>query len=226
MQLNLSVKLGRVIATDNHSFLVRRGWIFVLFFGVLVPLLGFGWLVVAVGHHERLAWDAAILKLFHGLATPGGDEIVSFVARSGRIEVVVVLAVIGVLVLKALRRLPDALFLTLAIVGVVVINLLFRAAFPRTHLASWKPLTPTFGSGFPSSQAADTFAIALAFALLTWPTRWRWPTIALGSLYALTVGLSRIYLGLHYPSDILAGWELSLAWVAAISFIRRVPFKL
>ena len=50
--------------------------------------------------------------------------------------------------------------------------------------------------------------------------------VTLGVLYALGVGLARTYVGLHYPSDILAGWALSLAWVMAASFVRYVRIEL
>jgi membrane-associated phospholipid phosphatase len=52
----------------------------------------------------------------------------------------------------------------------------------------------------------------LAMTLLCWPTRWRWPVITASALFVVLVGLSRIYLGVHYPSDILAGWTAAIAW--------------
>jgi len=155
----------------------------------------------------------------------GGNKLVSFVARIGDINVVVVLSVIGVLVLRHQRRMRDAFFLTLAIVGVVVGNLLVRTMVQRTQNTVWGTFAPTFESGFPSSQAADAFTIAFAFAILVWATRWRWLAMSLGAFYVLAVGLSRVHLGLHYPSDILAGWALALAWVTAVSFVRRTPVK-
>jgi undecaprenyl-diphosphatase len=216
----------RLITKTNQFILTHRGLLLVLFFGVLVPLCGFWWLTEAIRNQRNLAWDGAILKFFQNSARPGWDHIMAFVAGSGGINVEVVLAVIGVMVLKWERRLRDALFVSLALVGVVVINLLVRTAVQRPQLAWWGSLAPTFDYGFPSSQAADSFAVALPFAILTWSARWRWLGITLGSLYVLAVGFSRVYLGLHYPSDILAGWALSLAWVTTVSFVRRIPIKL
>jgi membrane-associated phospholipid phosphatase len=200
-----------------------RPLLLAIFFGVLLPLCVFVWLAEAVSNRRDLAWDAAILRLLHHSATPWCDRIMVFVARSGQIDVVVVFAVLGVVVLKHERKMGDALFLTLAIVGVVIVNLLVRTVVQRHQSELWGTFAPTFNFGFPGSQAADTLAIVLAFAILGWPTPWRWPIIVPGVVYVLAVGVSRIYLGVHYPSDIVAGWALALAWVTAVSFVRLIP---
>jgi undecaprenyl-diphosphatase len=214
------------MAKTDQFILTHRGLLFVFLFGVLVPLCGFWWLAETIRNQRNPAWDGAILNFLQHSGRSGWDYIMAFLARSGGINVEVVLAVIAVMILKWERRLRDALFVSLALVGVVIINLLVRTAVIRPQLSGWGSFAPTFDYGFPSSQAADSFALALAFAILTWPTRWRWLAIALGGFYVLAIGLSRVALGLHYPSDIVAGWALSLAWVTAVSFVRRIPIKL
>ena len=47
--------------------------------------------------------------------------------------------------------------------------------------------------------------MAAAMGFLLWPTRWRWLAVALGAAWALATGWARMYLGVHYPSDVLAG---------------------
>lgn len=211
-------KAGRFIQNQQGSLLI-------IFFGIRIPLCGFEWLAEAIQHQENLPWDTAILRFLEGSLTPGANKLLSLVARTGNINAVVALAVIGVLVLKHERRMRDALFLTFAIVGVVTGNILVRTMVQRTQSIVGGTFAPTFESGFPSSQAADTFAVAFVFAALTWATRWRWSVLTLGTFYVLAVGLSRIHLGLRYPSDILAGWALALAWVTTASFVRRTPVK-
>lgn len=203
--------------------LAHRGLLLASVFGVFLPLCVFVWLAEAVSNQSDLVWDATILRLLHHSAMPWSHRIVGFLARSGRIDVVVVVAVLGVVGLNDERRLRDAFFLTIAIVGIVIVNLLARTVVQRNAFASWGTLTPSFEFGFPSSEAADTLAIVLAFSILVWPTRWRWPMIVPGVLHVLAVGVSRVYLSGHFPSDILAGWGLSLAWVTLVSLIRRFP---
>ena len=75
------------------------------------------------------------------------------------------------------------------------------------------------GFSFPSGHAMSNMAFGYALTLVFWHTRWRWPVAALGLGWGLAVGLSRIYLGVHYPSDVLAGFAASVAWVAGLYLI-------
>ena len=181
---SLKAKPGQVILAD-------RGLLSACLFGVIVPLGTFGWLAEAVRNKRNLPWDAAILKFLHSISTSPHGQIMDWAAQSGRIEVVVVFAVSGVLVLKHKRRLRDAFFLTLAIVGVVITNLLVRTVVQRTYSTMRGTFAPTFESGFPSSQAADTLAVVLVFAILAWPTCWRWSVILPGIFYVLACTILR-----------------------------------
>jgi undecaprenyl-diphosphatase len=63
--------------------------------------------------------------------------------------------------------------------------------------------------------------LVTALVILTWGTRWCWLVLVVGGLFVLAIGWTRLYLGVHYPSDIVAGWMASVAWAVGVSLLIR-----
>ena len=57
-----------------------------------------------------------------------------------------------------------------------------------------------------------SMTLACVLVLLAWRTRWRWWAVGAMAVFVPMVGLSRVYLGVHYPSDVLAGWAAAAIW--------------
>jgi undecaprenyl-diphosphatase len=72
------------------------------------------------------------------------------------------------------------------------------------------------GYSFPSGHAMRSMAAAAAVVLLAWPTRRRRPVAIVAAVFVAVLGLALVYNGWHWPSDVLAGWCLALAWVALL----------
>ena len=85
------------------------------------------------------------------------------------------------------------------------------------------PITEDFDS-FTSGHGTAAAALAAGLVVLAWPTRWRWLVFGVGGTFAVAVGLSRVYLGLHYPSDILGSWCLAIGWVAILTLVLPPRF--
>ena len=83
-------------------------------------------------------------------------------------------------------------------------------------------LYPAESRSFPSGHATSSMAFAATAATLAWSTRWRWPAVAAGAGFVVLVGLSRIALAVHYPSDVAGGWCLAVASVALVWLVVRL----
>ncbi|MDO4263722.1 MAG: phosphatase PAP2 family protein, partial [Deinococcus sp.] len=111
-----------------------------------------------------------------------------------------------------------ALFTLLGPGSAVALDALMKVLFSRPRPELWPRLVEETSASSPSGHATMSAALATWAALLLWPRlgRWRWLVVPAGILYAGTVGLSRIILGVHYPSDVLAGWLTGLALVLGV----------
>jgi membrane-associated phospholipid phosphatase len=200
---------------------VRARWqlLLLLFLGIGLPLIAFGLLAQDVWTRGGLGWDEPILRYVHNHATPGRDAAMKFISDIGHRYGVVPGAVAVVLALLVARRRGNALFFAVAVGGAGVLNQGAKLFFRRSRPDLWLSAAPApeHTYSFPSGHAMGSMALVAALAVLAWPTRWRWWAILLGGVFTLLVGFSRVYLGVHYPSDVIAGWAASLAWVLGVS---------
>lgn len=153
--------------------------------------------------------DAAILTWVHGLASPGLDAAFVFSWALGvfRFCAPGVLLAATFHLARGQRREAAAWLVVGVLVGVVPELLKAVAARPRPAL--WTPLLPTSGSSFPSGHAVAGMAF---YPLLGWLLlRGRGlgsAGYALGMLVGGFIGVGRLYVGAHWPSDVAAGWAI------------------
>ncbi len=163
--------------------------------------------------------DRDFLLSLHAHATPQFDQIMLFFSLIGSRVGVVPVDVMVFLILAMMRRWGDALFWGLAVGGASLLNAAAKHTFQRVRPDLWPSIAPETTYSFPSAHAMQTMALVAALLVLLWPTRWRWPTLIAGAAFVVLVGLSRVYLGVHYPTDVLGGWAASLAWVIGLSIV-------
>ena len=125
-----------------------------------------------------------------------------------------VLAVAGSLVVR--RQLHALALVLVATLGGEGLNLLLKGLFDRPrpdlalHLAQVN--SPSFPSGHAMESAVIYFTLAALLARLVQPRPLKLYFLGLAAFLSFLVGFSRVYLGVHYPSDVLAGWTAGLAW--------------
>jgi len=100
--------------------------------------------------------------------------------------------------------------------GGMAINSLLKIQFARPRPDLFVPAAKVFTASFPSGHAALSaityLTLAALLASMTDSRRLRYYLMALAVTLTFLIGLSRVYLGVHYPTDILAGWCIGSAW--------------
>jgi undecaprenyl-diphosphatase len=167
-----------------------------------------------------LAWgtfffDEPVLRWLHMMSSPALDTVAVAVTNTGDSLVVLGLAAAAAIALAYWRRSWQAALLFVAVAGADVINVTLKLLFERARPELWQQAISEHGFSFPSGHAMASSALVFALAIILWRTKWRWLAVGLGGAFMLAIGLTRLYLGVHYPSDVLAGWCVSLAVVFA-----------
>lgn len=172
-----------------------------------------------VREDEPLTGDVAVLTQVHSIASPFMTDLFVVITTLGSAPVIVAGVAIAAATMWYLKRRRDALFLLFAAGGTSAINIVFKLLFERERPDLWQHLVVEEGFSFPSGHAMISSALALAVIMLVWHTRYRWAAIIIGILYALLVGISRLYLGVHFPSDVVAGWCVSVLWIITLHHV-------
>lgn len=181
---------------------------------------------------EMEAFDRSILLMFRDPANPDlvigppwMHEMVRDITALGSFSLLglIVLGVCAYLYLARMRS--AALFVLVSVLGGTLLSTILKMGYnrPRPDLTT---MSEQFTASFPSGHAmlsAVTFLTLGALLARFAPTR-RLQVLSLGGALLLTllVGLSRLYMGVHYPSDILAGWCLGSAWALLCSSVAIV----
>ena len=189
------------------------------FFGLALPLFLFWKIGEDVWKKGGFEDDTAILTYLHAQATPTLDALALRLSQLGGPGPLGAL-VVGILVLLGMRRQwGKARFFAVAFGGTMLLNLAAKALVGRVRPALWQSLAPETTLSFPSGHAMGAAALAVALGYLFWPTRWRWLVLVAGIGWAVGIGWSRNYLGVHYPSDVLAGWVAAVGWVTGVHLL-------
>lgn len=188
----------------------------IVFACIALPLWAFGQIALEVIEGQPLAIDTAILQALHAHASAGLDQLFLLLSAVGYSGGVVPFDVVLVIVLALRRHFHQSTFVALAVVGSALINVAAKHAFHRIRPGLWLSIAPETTFSFPSGHAMGSATLACALVILSWNTRARWPVLIAAVLFTLGVGMSRVYLGVHFPSDIAAGWVAAIAWVVGV----------
>lgn len=199
---------------------------------VLVAALSlFLFIAHEVADGDHLALDETIMRSLQTAAPTRPNDSIWFAELARDVTALgsmIVLTTITVLVagfLALSRRFGAALFLIVAAAGGQTLNTLLKFLYgrPRPDTAlRWLEIDSlSFPSGHSTSSAVIYLTLAVLLARLTENKRQKVYLIGSALLLSFLVGLSRVYLGVHYPTDVVAGWTLGVAWAQLCWFAAR-----
>mgnify|MGYP000126754290 CR=1 FL=1 len=205
--------------------LVRREIGLILLLAVAAACLwAFAGIADEVLEQETHGFDMAVLEALRaaGPGDPIGPEWLEDYARDftslGGVPILALMAIVCAAYLTLTRRRATAAYLVGALTGGSLISAGLKDLFDRTRPDAVFQATPVYSASFPSGHA---FLSAVAYltlgALLARVQERRRAKIFVLSVavfLALLVGFTRIYLGVHWATDVLAGWTLGAAWAA------------
>lgn len=172
---------------------------------------------------EAFGFDQSILTWLAHVASPALTRFMLYVSDSATPEFFVPVMLV-LLVVWWRRYRHDWLALAVSLAGAALLNQVVKQIFARARPALFAHLQDVGGYSFPSghSQAAVAFYAVLAYLVARRVApRWRIPIYVAAGLWILLVGLSRNYLEVHYPSDVLAAFAVTLPWVLAVIFVHQ-----
>jgi len=159
--------------------------------------------------------DAALLDALHAEPSPRLAAAARVVTELGGWIALTVTAASAAIRLWSRRR-HDAIFLCIAVLGARIAVEAQKHVFARER-PDIAHLVDVSSAAFPSGHAANSLVTFLLLALLLSGAR---PAVGLALVLAGLVGLSRVTLGVHWPSDVIGGWAFGLAWVLAALLVR------
>ena len=193
-----------------------------------IAILGLGaWLVCYAPNCTVPNLDVTLLDWFAQRRNETFDSLFRAVTWLGSIAVLVPVVVASMSLLAYRRRIREGLFLGLALVGTIVIVHVSKLVAARPRPADINPvITMPWDLSFPSAHSAQIVAAVLASLIVVSRLAISWLKwlIPIGALCVLLVAMSRIYLQVHYPSDVLAGMLAAGLWVfglAKLTFFRE-----
>ncbi|MBN3873541.1 phosphatase PAP2 family protein [Nostoc sp. JL33] len=206
----------------KNLLIARWRSLLLLLIGVYLPLQTFEILTVKIWQNQAgLPWDVPILLAIHSTANPQLDVLAVTLAIIGLPWTAIPILGAIALILLLQKRWRSLTYLLTASLGSIIINRTAKELMHRVRPQLWQSIAPESSFAFPSAHAMTSITLVAILLFLTWASSWRWLFLIFGSLYVIAIAWCRLYLGVHFPSDILAGWMVSLGWTIGVSLIIR-----
>jgi membrane-associated phospholipid phosphatase len=190
---------------------------------ILVFTLLLAWLCQEVWQRESWRLDTSILLTIHHWANPALDRVMLSITSLGDPEFVVIIITVSAGWLLWRQQFNEVKILTLACLGALVLNQGMKLFFTRPRPTLWPSLLHETSFGFPSGHALGSIVLygLLAYFYAVYRPHHAQCVYFCSALLIGSIGFSRLYLGVHYPTDIIAGYITGWLWlITCIGLLR------
>jgi len=188
----------------------------------VVSIIGFSLISLLISDQKIIHFDDTIINSVQGMETPLLTYVMKFFTFIGSAPFVIFLSLFLLFFLyKVLHHRLELILFVAAIAGSAILNGILKNFFQRVR-PEFHRLIEIEGYSFPSGHAMNAFTVYVIISFLLWrhitSGLGRWTLIIVSTVMILAIGISRIYLGVHYPSDIIGGYFASGFWLTTAIF--------
>lgn len=191
------------------------------FFMAAAAIAVFAAIASAVQHGLTQRFDEAVLQWFAQRRTPLMNTVMLEITTLGTGVVLIVIVLIASVFLWLTKHRWSVYILLLGVFGAKVFNTLLKVSFARERPSIVEQIADVHSTSFPSGHAMSSIvaygSVAYLVTRLEPTKRLRNVTWLLVTLIVIAIGVSRMYLGVHYPSDVIAGFLAGLGWIGFVA---------
>ncbi|GFE70818.1 phosphatase PAP2 family protein [Chroococcus sp. FPU101] len=164
---------------------------------------------------EAFAFDSSFLLWLHTFANPHFDAVMLFMTKLGNPNTVVSVALVTLGILLWRRYREEAIIFVITCLGALILNTELKLFFSKVRPQLWEPLISEKSFSFPSGHALGSLVL---YGFIVYELAIHYPKYAtliytLAVILIAAIGSSRLYLGVHWPTDVIAGYGVGFLWL-------------
>lgn len=169
--------------------------------------------------------DSFVTSSLQSIRSPGISEVATNITALGSGAVVTILVIIAAVLMMLFRKYHTSIHLIVAAIGSGILTKILKLCFVRPRPVDVSHLVVVDGFSYPSGHSLTSAAVYFTFAIIfcneTRDWNSRWIVMALSLILICLIAITRVYLGVHFISDVLAGVLLGVGWAALLGGVAH-----
>jgi membrane-associated phospholipid phosphatase len=173
---------------------------------------------------ESFAFDRTLLLWIHSFANPNLDRVMLAITHFGNPSIVITVALVSFGILWWRHYQKEAKIFAIACLGASILNTGLKLFFTKPRPQLWTGLISETSFSFPSGHALGSFVLygAIAYLLATCYPQLSILIYTLAVILIAAICISRLYLGVHWPTDIIAGYGIGFLWLTICTTMLKL----